>query len=74
MKEFLKESPVTFNVVRDAKKKLAAAVNVPALPTSYILDGNGRVLSIQSGDSIAQNRRKFIKEIEELLAKNAKKP
>ncbi len=74
MKEFLKEYPVTFSRVRDAKKKLAAEVNVPALPTSYILDDNGRIVSIQSGDSIMQNRRKFIKEIEELLAKNAKKP
>ena len=74
MKEFLKEYPVTFSGVRDAKKKLAAEVNLPALPTSYILDGNGRILSIQIGDSIMQNRRKFTKEIEELLAKNAKKP
>src|SRR5262249_59923547 len=49
MKEFLKDYPVTFSVVRDAKKKLAAQVNVPALPTSYILDGKGRVLWIESG-------------------------
>ncbi len=74
MKEFLKEYPVTFSGVRDAKKKLAAEVNVPALPTSYILDGNGRILSIQIGDSIMLNRRQFTKEIEELLAKNMKKP
>ena len=74
MKEFLKEYPVTFNSVRDAKKKLAAEVQVPALPSSYILDGDGKVLSIQSGDSLLINRRKFIKEIEELLARNTKKP
>src|SRR6266850_442149 len=42
MTEFLKEYPVTFSVVRDAKKKLAATVNVPALPTSYLLDGEGK--------------------------------
>ena len=74
MSEFLKESPVTFRVVRDARKKLAADVRVPALPTSYILDGDGKVISIQSGESIARNRRKFVKDIEDLLAKEHKKP
>lgn len=74
MNEFLKDNPVTFSVVRDSKKQLAAAVNVPALPTSYVLNGEGKIHSIQSGASIARNRRQFIQEIEELLEKNSKKP
>jgi len=69
MDEFLKDHPVTFIVVRDAKKKLAAQVNVPALPTSYILDGDGKVLSIQSGARMAENRKAFTKQIEKLVTK-----
>ena len=74
MAEFLMEYPVRFKVLRDAKKKLAAEVNVPALPTSYILSGEGKVLAIQSGASIVQNRKRFIKEVEHWLETNPKKP
>lgn len=71
MTEFLKEYPVSFSVVRDARKKLAATVNVPGLPTSYILDRHGKVLAIESGARISQNRKEFIKNIERLLEANS---
>ena len=75
MTEFLKQHPVSFTVVRDAKKKLAAKVNVAMLPASYILDGDGKVLSIQSGERTMGNRAEFIKLVEDLLEKHvAKKP
>ena len=74
MEEFLKEHPVTFAVVRDAKRKLAAEINVPALPTSYVLDGTGRVHSVQPGARTAKNSKEFIKEIEALLEQNSPKP
>ena len=69
--EFLKQHPVTFTVVRDPRKKLAAAVNVPILPCSYILDSNGKVLSIQSGERTMENRAVFVKRVEELLAQQS---
>jgi len=74
MEEFLKEHPVTFAVVRDAKRKLAAEIKVPALPTSYVLDGTGRVRSVQPGARTAKNSKEFIKEIEALLEQNSPKP
>jgi thiol-disulfide isomerase/thioredoxin len=75
MTEFLKQHPVSFTVVRDAKKKLAAKVNVAMLPASYILDGAGKVVSIQSGERTMDNRAAFIKLVEDLLEKHvAKKP
>ena len=74
MTEFLMEYPVTFQVVRDAKKKLAAEVNVPALPTSYILNREGKVVAIQSDARIVQNRKQFIKEVEQWLEADPKKP
>jgi thiol-disulfide isomerase/thioredoxin len=70
MDEFLKDHPVTFPVVRDSKKRLAVRVNVPGLPTAYILDGAGKVLAIESGASIASNRKAFTRKIEELVNRN----
>ena len=73
--EFLKQHPVTFTVVRDAKKKLAAKVNVAEMPSSYILDGDGKVLSIQGGERTMENRAAFSKLVEDLLEKHiAAKP
>jgi thiol-disulfide isomerase/thioredoxin len=75
MTEFLRQHPVSFPVVRDAKKKLAARVNVALLPASYILDGDGKVVSIQSGERTMDNRAAFIKLVEDLLDKHiTKKP
>ena len=75
MAEFLRQHPVTFINVRDSKKKLAAAVNVALLPASYILDGDGRVVAIQSGERTMQNRAAFAKLVEDLLEKHVgKKP
>jgi thiol-disulfide isomerase/thioredoxin len=75
MTEFLKQHPVSFTVVRDAKKKLAARVNVAMLPASYILDGEGRVLAIRGGERTMGNRAEFIRLIEDLLEKhNTRKP
>lgn len=75
MAEFLKQHPVSFTIVRDARKKLAATVNVALLPASYILDGNGTVVSIQSGERTLENRAAFSKLVEELLEKHiTKKP
>ena len=69
MTEFLKQHPVNFTVLRDAKKKLAAKVNVAMLPASYILDGDGKVISIQGGERTMENRTEFIKLVEDLLEK-----
>ena len=70
MAEFLKRHPVSFTVVRDSKKKLAATVNVALLPSSYILDGNGKVVAIRGGEHTMQNRAEFIKLVEDLLDKH----
>src|SRR5262245_37219632 len=74
MDEFLKENPVTFTVLRDAKRKLAAEVKVPALPTSYLLDSQGKVRSIQPGARTAKNSKELIKEVEGLIQENSGSP
>jgi thiol-disulfide isomerase/thioredoxin len=75
MTEFLRQHPVSFTIVRDTKKKLAAKVNVALLPASYILDGTGKVVSIQGGERTMENRAAFIRLVEDLLEKHVtKKP
>ena len=68
MDEFLKLHPVSFTIVRDAKKKLVAEVNIASMPTSFVLDREGRVLAIHKGFRGAETRQKYVKEIEDLLA------
>ena len=73
MDEFLKQYPVTFTVLRDAKKRLAAEIQAP-LPSSYVLDRAGKVHSIQPGAVTASRSKDFIKEIAALLEQDFKQP
>ena len=67
MTEFLKDHPVTFTVLRDARKELVSKLRLPSLPSTFILDREGRVHSVCKGFRNAESRRKAVKEIEELL-------
>jgi thiol-disulfide isomerase/thioredoxin len=69
MDDFLKKHPVSFVVVRDAAKKLVATANIASMPTSYILDGEGRVRFVHTGFHGEATRKQYIQEIEQLLAK-----
>jgi cytochrome c biogenesis protein CcmG/thiol:disulfide interchange protein DsbE len=67
MERFLKKHPVTFTVVRDASNKLVSDVAVPAMPTSFLLDRQGKVHSIHRGFEGDATRRKYLAEIESLV-------
>lgn len=69
MKEFLKQHTATFTVVRDSGKKLAAAVKVPALPASYLLDGEGKIVSIHTGARMVKDSKEFVRQVEDLMAR-----
>lgn len=73
MEGFLKEHKASFTIVRDAKKKLVARTSIPSMPTSFILDGEGKIASIHAGFRGAETRKKYLQEIEELIKKNASK-
>ena len=68
MNDFLKKHPVTFNVARDAKKKLVGAVNIKSMPSSFILTPDGKVASVHKGFHGQETRAQYLKEIEELIA------
>jgi thiol-disulfide isomerase/thioredoxin len=65
---FLKKFRPPFVTVLDAKKQLVSAVQVPAMPTSYILGRDGRVRFIHVGFHGAATEREIRSQIETLLA------
>jgi thiol-disulfide isomerase/thioredoxin len=67
MKKFLARHPVSFTVVRDGEQKLVATAAPETMPTSFILDGAGRVHFQHNGFHGEATRREYITEIESLL-------
>lgn len=67
MEKFLKKHPVTLTVVRDAGQKLVAVAEPATMPTSFILDGEGKVRFVHNGFHGEDTRREYLSEIESLL-------
>jgi thiol-disulfide isomerase/thioredoxin len=68
MDDFLKKHPVSFAIVRDAAKKLVTTADIASMPTSFVLDGEGRVRFIHNGFLGEATRKQYIQQIEQLLA------
>jgi len=68
MDDFLKKHPVTFTVVRDAKKSLVSKVNIASMPTSFVLGPDGKVISVHKGFRGQETRKKYLKEVEDLMS------
>ena len=69
MQDFLKDNPATFVVVRDAEQKLVAKAGIQTMPSSFMLDENGKVRFTHSGYHGAQTRKQYEEEIQSLLKK-----
>lgn len=67
MNDFLKDHPVTFTVVRDAKKKLVGLANIPSMPSSFIVGPDGKVAAVHKGFYGKETASQYTKEIDELL-------
>jgi thiol-disulfide isomerase/thioredoxin len=67
MERFLSETKVSFTTLRDAQQKLVAAVDVPTMPTSYLIDRSGTVRFVHVGFQSGQTPKDYAKEIEQLL-------
>jgi len=68
---FVKRLAPAFAVVRDANQSLVQRVQVPTMPTSYLLDRAGRVRYLHAGFHGAATEAVLRKEIETLLAEPA---
>lgn len=67
MDDFLKKHPVSFTVVRDASKKLVAKASIKSMPTSFVVNPDGKVASVHKGFHGADTQKQYVKEIEEMI-------
>lgn len=65
-RKFLKELPVSFPIVNDAQKSVAKAYAPPTMPSSYIIDKQGKVHVVHAGFKRA-DASKIEAEIKSLL-------
>lgn len=65
---FLRRMHPPFVTLLDARKQLVTAVQVPAMPTSYVLDRAGRIRFIHVGFHGAATEKELRAQIESLLA------
>lgn len=67
MEAFLKRSRVGFPVVRDAGMKLVGHVDVPTMPTTFVLDAKGVVRFVHAGFRADETPAQLREEITTLL-------
>lgn len=67
MDEFLKKYPSSFVILRDPANKLVGEVKIPTMPSSFLLDKDGKVRSAHRGFKGEETKKKYSEEIESLL-------
>jgi len=67
MDSFLQKHPVSFAIVRDAEQKLVAIVEPPTMPTSFVIDREGKVRFCHQGFHGDETRKEYLSEIDSLL-------
>lgn len=72
MRQFLDEHPVSFKVLHDADQRLVSQVEIEAMPTSFLLDQQGRVAAIFRGFKGEETESEIKTKLEELLAASEK--
>lgn len=67
METFLKKNEVSFTVMRDPGQQLVQKTGVTAMPSSFLIDREGKVRFTHTGFRGAETRKKYEEEIESLL-------
>jgi cytochrome c biogenesis protein CcmG, thiol:disulfide interchange protein DsbE len=67
MAGFLKKYPVDFPILRDAHQKLVSDVKIKTMPSSFLLDAQGKIHATHAGFKGEETRKKYVSEIEALL-------
>jgi thiol-disulfide isomerase/thioredoxin len=69
MDAFVRKTSPSFTIVRDEKATLAERLDVQIMPSTYVVDGDGKIAAIHTGFEGEASVKKYIAEIERLLAK-----
>lgn len=64
---FLKKIQPGFSVLRDARGRLAEAMGVQTMPTSFLVGIDGKILAVHSGFEGESTRKEYQKQIESAL-------
>jgi thiol-disulfide isomerase/thioredoxin len=67
MEKFLQKHPVSFPVMRDGTQKLVAVAEPATMPTTFIVDGRGKICFLHNGFHGEDTRKEYVSEIETLL-------
>ncbi len=67
MEDFLKKNAATFAVVRDAGQKLVERAGIATMPSSFLIDRDGKVRFVHTGFKGAETRKQYEEEIQTLL-------
>ena len=67
MAKFLKNHPVSFPTSHDKGHKLAERLQIKSMPSSFLVDSQGKVRAVHNGFHGAETERALSAEIEQLL-------
>jgi len=67
MEAFLKKNAATFAIIRDANQKLVEKAGIATMPSSFLVDHDGKVRFMHTGFRGAETKKKYEEEIETLL-------
>jgi thiol-disulfide isomerase/thioredoxin len=67
MEAFLKKNAATFVVLRDANQKLVEKAGIATMPSSFLIDREGKVRFVHTGFRGAETKKKYEEEIESLV-------
>jgi thiol-disulfide isomerase/thioredoxin len=70
MQDFLKDHPVNFIILHDATKKLVGTAKIGSMPTSFLINPYGQVVSVHKGFHGKETAKEYAAEVEKLLAGN----
>jgi peroxiredoxin len=67
MEAFLKKNAASFVVVRDGDQKLVEKAGIATMPSSFLIDREGKVRFMHTGFRGAETKKKYEEEILSLL-------
>lgn len=67
MEAFLKKNATSFTVLRDGGQKLVERAGIATMPSSFLIDREGKVRFVHTGFRGAETKKSYEEEIESLL-------